>query len=129
MGEVYLARDTSLDRVVALKILPPDLAGDGERLRRFMLEAKAASAVGHANVAHIYQIGEAGGVHFIAINGRYDHVFPVELSQQPFFARLGTSPGEKAHLDLGGGHSSPRNELIQAVLAGLDRYLGSVERR
>ena len=51
MGEVHLARDTNLDRVVALKILPPELAGDGDRLRRFILEAKAASAVSHANVA------------------------------------------------------------------------------
>ena len=67
MGEVYLARDTRLDRVVALKILPPELAGDRDRLRRFMLEAKAASAVSHSNVAHIYEIGEAAGVHFIAM--------------------------------------------------------------
>ena len=63
------------------------------------------------------------------INGRYDHVFHVELSQKPFFERLGTPPGEKAHLVLVGGHSSPRDELIQVVLDGLDRYLGPVERR
>ena len=63
----------------------------------------------------------------VMINGRYDHVFPVELSQKPFFARLGTA--QKTYLDLAGGHSSPRNELIQAVLEGLDRYLGPVERR
>jgi serine/threonine protein kinase len=67
MGEVYLARDTNLDRVVALKILPRELAGDRDRLRRFVLEAKAASAVSHSNVAHIYEIGEAAGVHFIAM--------------------------------------------------------------
>jgi eukaryotic-like serine/threonine-protein kinase len=67
MGEVYLARDTNLDRVVALKILPEELAVDGDRLRRFALEAKAASAVSHSNVAHIYEMGEAGGVHFIAM--------------------------------------------------------------
>jgi dienelactone hydrolase len=67
MGEIYLARDTNLDRVVALKILPRELAGDRDRLRRFVLEAKAASAVSHSNVAHIYEIGEAAGVHFIAM--------------------------------------------------------------
>jgi dienelactone hydrolase len=65
----------------------------------------------------------------VMINGRYDHVFPVELSQKPFFERLGTPPGDKTSLLLAGGHSSPRNELIQAVLAGLDRYLGLVGRR
>ena len=68
MGEVYLARDTNLDRVVALKILPGEFAVDGDRLRRFALEAKAASAVSHSNVAHIYEMGEAGGVHFIAMD-------------------------------------------------------------
>ncbi|HZI64225.1 MAG TPA: protein kinase, partial [Thermoanaerobaculia bacterium] len=67
MGEVYLARDTTLDRVVALKILPSEVAGDPSRMRRFLLEARAASAVSHANVAHIYEIGEASGVHFIAM--------------------------------------------------------------
>jgi tRNA A-37 threonylcarbamoyl transferase component Bud32 len=67
MGEVYLARDTSLDRAVALKILPRELADNRDRLRRFVLEAKAASAVSHSNVAHIYEIGEAAGVHFIAM--------------------------------------------------------------
>ena len=65
----------------------------------------------------------------VMINGRYDHVFPVELSQKPFFERLGTAPSDKTYLELAGGHSSPRNELIQAVLRGLDRYLGPVERR
>jgi dienelactone hydrolase len=65
----------------------------------------------------------------LMINGRYDHVFPVELSQKPFFERLGTPPGDKTYLPLAGGHSSPRNELIQAVLGGLDRYLGPVQRR
>ena len=64
----------------------------------------------------------------VMINGRYDHVFPVELSQKPFFERLGTPRGDKTYLPLAGGHSSPRNELIQAVLGALDRYLGSVER-
>jgi dienelactone hydrolase len=65
----------------------------------------------------------------VMINGRYDHVFPVELSQKPFFERLGTPPGDKTYLLLAGGHSSPRNELIQAVLGALDRYLGPVQRR
>ena len=62
----------------------------------------------------------------IMINGRHDHIFPVELSQKPFFERLGTPPDDKVHLVLEGGHSSPRNELIKAVLGGLDRYLGPV---
>ena len=67
MGEVYLAKDTKLDRTVALKILPPEFAENPERLERFVLEAKAASAIQHANVAHVYEIGESDGVHFIAM--------------------------------------------------------------
>src|SRR3989441_876672 len=67
MGEVYLAEDTRLHRNVALKILPADLAANQDRMRRFVQEAKAAAALNHPNIAHIYEIGEADGVHFIAM--------------------------------------------------------------
>src|SRR6267143_3599549 len=67
MGEVYLAHDTKLDRKVALKILPADLAANQDRMRRFTQEAKAAAALNHPNIAHIYEIGESDGVNFIAM--------------------------------------------------------------
>jgi len=66
MGEVYLARDTELDRPVALKILP-ESDHAAERIRRFFLEAKATIALSHPNVAHVYDVGEADGVRFIAM--------------------------------------------------------------
>jgi len=67
MGEVYLARDTKLERIVALKLLPADLASDHERMRRFVQEAKTAAALNHPNIAHIYDIGEAQGTNFMTM--------------------------------------------------------------
>ena len=67
MGEVYLAQDTELDRKVALKILPAELALNQDRMRRFVREAKAAAALNHPNVAHVYEIGERDGLNFIAM--------------------------------------------------------------
>ena len=67
MGEVYLALDAQLNRTVALKILPSDVASDGERMRRFIQEAKAAAALTHPNIAHIYEVGELEGTYFIAM--------------------------------------------------------------
>src|SRR5436309_11658327 len=67
MGEVYLAEDMQLRRHVALKILPPEVASNKDRMRRFTQEAQAAAALNHPHIAHIYEIGEADGLHFIAM--------------------------------------------------------------
>ena len=67
MGLVYKARDTHLDRFVAIKVLPPEKVADAERKRRFVQEAKAASALNHPNIVTIYDIDVADGIHFIAM--------------------------------------------------------------
>src|ERR1700686_865810 len=67
MGEVYLAEDTRLHRKVALKILPSELAANKDRMRRFEQKAQAAAALNHPNIAHTYEIGEGGGVNFMAM--------------------------------------------------------------
>jgi formylglycine-generating enzyme required for sulfatase activity/dienelactone hydrolase/predicted Ser/Thr protein kinase len=67
MGVVYKARDTHLDRFVAIKVLPPERVADPERKRRFVQEAKAASALNHPNIVTIYDISSDKGVDFIAM--------------------------------------------------------------
>src|SRR5437667_3430036 len=66
MGEVYLAQDTKLDRKVALKILPADVATHPDRMKRFVQEAKVVSALNHPNIITIYEIDETEPRHFIA---------------------------------------------------------------
>jgi eukaryotic-like serine/threonine-protein kinase len=66
MGEVYLAQDTKLDRKVALKVLPEDVASNRSRMQRFVQEAKAASALNHPNIITIHEIGTDPGAHFMA---------------------------------------------------------------
>ncbi len=65
MGEVYRARDTRLDRDVAIKVLPQFVASEPERLQRFEVEAKAAAALNHPNILAVYQMGTYAGVPYL----------------------------------------------------------------
>jgi len=67
MGEVYRARDTRLDREVAIKVLPEEFANDDERLRRFEREAKTLASLNHTNVAGIYGVDRVGDTCFLAL--------------------------------------------------------------
>ena len=61
MGEVYRARDTNLNREVAIKVLPAEMAGDADRLARFEREAKLLAALNHSGIAHVYGFERADG--------------------------------------------------------------------
>ena len=95
MGEVYLANDTKLDRKVALKILPADVVSEkgGDRVRRFVQEAKAASALNHPNILTIYEIDEIDSEQFIATEFIDGHTLRTRIRLAPF------KPGEA--LDVG----------------------------
>ncbi|HUO15775.1 MAG TPA: protein kinase [Verrucomicrobiae bacterium] len=67
MGQVFRATDTKLGRDVALKVLPPDMASDSDRLARFQREARAVAALNHPNVVTVYSVEESEGVHFITM--------------------------------------------------------------
>jgi serine/threonine protein kinase/TolB-like protein/Flp pilus assembly protein TadD len=83
MGEVYLAEDSRLGRKVALKLLPEYLTQDHERVRRFQQEARAASALNHPNVATIYEIGEADGTIYIAMEYVEGQTLDAKINGRP----------------------------------------------
>jgi len=83
MGEVFLAEDSRLLRKVALKILLPEVARDPDRLARFLQEARAASALNHPNAAHIYEVGESGGSHYLAMEYIEGETLETRLTGDP----------------------------------------------
>lgn len=83
MGEVYLAEDARLRRNCALKILSPQFARDPAHLARFIQEARAASAFNHPNVAHVYEIGQENGAHFLAMEYVEGQTMEALLAQKP----------------------------------------------
>ena len=103
MGRVYLAEDSRLGRLVALKVLPPEAGEDPINLQRFVREARLASSLSHAHIAHIYELGETESGHYIAmeyIDGRtLDSVGerPLELGLLVNIARQVADALEAAH--------------------------------
>ena len=82
MGEVYLAQDTKLDRKVAIKFLNEEFSKDADKLKRFVQEAKAASALNHPNILTVYEIGEVDGKNYIATELIDGHTLREQLKQK-----------------------------------------------
>ncbi|MGE5176043.1 MAG: protein kinase domain-containing protein [Hyphomicrobiales bacterium] len=87
MGEVYRARDTRLDRTVAIKALPPAFAADPSRLARFEREAKLLASLSHANIAHIYGLEEVGGAPYLVLEFVEGETLAQRIAQGPLTAR------------------------------------------
>ena len=87
MGEVYLAEDTHLRRRVAIKLLASDVTRDSDQVRRFVREARVASALNHPNIITIYEIGQAGDLHFISTEFVAGETLRQHILREPFEIR------------------------------------------
>ena len=139
MGEVYLAEDTELERRVALKVLPEDLASDRDRLSRFRREAKAVARLNHPNIVTVHSVEQQDNQHFITmehVDGKsLDEAIPRDgLSADAFFeiavplsaAIVAAHGGGIVHRDL-----KPKNVMIttDGTVKVLDFGLAKVERQ
>ena len=106
MGDVYLAYDDRLGRKIALKLLPIDFAKDRLRVRRFVQEARAASALSHPNVCVIHEIGQTmDGRHFIAMEHIEGVTLRERIAQQPFTLSEALSAAEQIAAALSAAHA------------------------
>jgi Tol biopolymer transport system component len=129
MGEVYRARDSRLGREVAIKVLPADLAGNKERLRRFEREARSVSALNHPNIVTVYDIGASDGVSWIAMERVEGETLRALLGLGPFpLKRLLTCAAQiaeglaKAHA-AGIVHRDLKPENVMVTKDGLVKIL------
>ena len=135
MGEVYRARDTRLDRQVAIKVLPDAGAGDADRLARFEREAKMLATLNHPLIAQVYGFEQSGGTHAIVMELVEGPTLEERIAQGPIpipdalhIARQMTEALEAAH-DLGIIHRDLKPANIKLLLRGArPRTAGPLER-
>ena len=117
MGVVYKARDTHLDRTVAIKVLPPEKLFDPDRKQRFVKEARAASALNHPNIVTLHDIRSADGIDFIVMEyatGRtLAQMIPAKGSESRAGSRYGVQIADALALGARSGHHPPRPEAVE----------------
>lgn len=122
MGEVWRATDEQLKREVAIKILPPEFSRDIERVRRFEREAYAVSALKHANIITIHEIGESGDLHFIVTELVEGQTLRDRLTRGPMGWRKAVRIASQIAAALSVAHAAgiihrdikPENVIVQA---------------
>jgi eukaryotic-like serine/threonine-protein kinase len=119
MGEVYRARDTRLERTVAVKVLPPALATDGDRLQRFEYEAHILSALNHPNLLTIYDVGSQDGFPYLISEFLEGQTLRDALRDGPLGVRRAIDYG----LQIAGG--SPRRMKKTLFIATSNRKTSS----
>jgi eukaryotic-like serine/threonine-protein kinase len=131
MGVVYKAFDTHLDRAVAIKVLPPDAVANPERRRRFVQEAKAASALSHPNIVTVHDIGEDSGVAFLVMEYVSGTTLEAKLREGPLPMAEVIEYGVQAAGSIGAAHAigivhrdlKPGNLMLTAVTAAGPSHL------
>lgn len=129
MGEVWRARDHRLDRLVAVKILPPDMAGDPGRRARFEQEARALGALNHPNIVAIYDVGEDGGLAYLVSELVEGEPLRALLDKGPLPPRkameiaVQTAAGIAAAHELGIVHRDLKPENVMVTRAGQVKLL------
>ncbi len=126
MGEVYLGRDTRLDRLAALKILPPQVAADPDRIDRFTREAKTASTLNHPNIGSIYDVGEADGLRFFAMEYVEGHTLASRIAGRALGAPDIVAIGRQVAEALEAAHARSivhRDIKPENVMVRLDGYV------
>ena len=124
MGEVYVAEDAKLERKVALKVLPPEMAESPERRKRFEREAKTIAALNHPNIVHVYSVEGAQGIHFITmelvLGKTVSRRSPLRRSRATPRSRTGSTAALEAvreNLTRPNGFVSPREASPRADVA------------
>src|ERR1700694_4437713 len=105
MGEVYRARDTKLDREVAIKVLPESVSRDAGVMARFEREAKAVAALSHPNILAIYDFGEAQGRHYAVMELLEGQTFREALAGGPLSAKKTIEYGRQVAQGLAAAHA------------------------